>query len=545
MIRPLRRSLLLVLLLALACGDDEGPRVPMPLATTDDVPTPTDTGFEPRRGETFPQGVASVSVEGLSVPDAATTHALLVSDLDGDGDRDALLLRVDVARQVVGVSVAIREGGAFRVRAPSPLPLEGCVVEAASLTHATRSSFVAEARTRCTAEGVDESRTMRWILSNEAAPRVRLVTSTRGETTLSFAFEDLDDDGHEDVRGTVGAAGRETTLRWLDRPGGLALDRAEPAASVRAAMADAREQGLALARALCLGDDATLRLGPGRWGLDCPEELLGAARIAQTDALLRAGRLVEALAAMDGGAVASAEALDAAARSGVTQTRLPFAYRGEPSLDVTHLALGFLVSEGAPELRVQGASIDRVGRDGQARPADAEPPLLRSGDEPPWTVVRTRGNGCGAEASLALFLGGTLGGAHEVTIAQPDGCEDEDARPWRIVGWAPQGLLAARLGERRVVPITTDGLPAGDPVVLDADAPWPAPARGGRVTPDGDTWILERPEGVLVFSGGRVELWRPEGWAQGPAPSAAAVSADGTEVAVLRGDAIWILSSAR
>ena len=234
--------------LVLACGDDE-PLVPVRVPTDPSADTREEAPFAPRRGESFVSGTHQVSVEGVAIPDAALAHALLVLDLDADGDRDALLLRSDPSAGTVGVSVAIRESAEFRVRAPSPLPLESYTVRSATLAHPTRSSFVAEVQTECApssntatstatpaATPTPEQRTHRWILSNEPAPRVRLVTSTRGETALSFAFEDLDDDRHEDVRATVSVAGRELALRWLDRPGGLALDAGEPATSVRAAM---------------------------------------------------------------------------------------------------------------------------------------------------------------------------------------------------------------------------------------------------------------------------------------------------------------------
>lgn len=557
--RPLGPSAVLPALLAssavfaLACGDDE-PRVPVHVPPDPGADTRDDAPFEPRRGESFASGTHQVSVEGVTIPDVALAHALLVLDLDADGDRDALLLRSDASAGTVGVSVAIREGAAFRVRAPSPLPLEGCTVRSATLAHPTRSSFVAEVQTECAPSAnaatptpsptpAPEPRTHRWILSNEPAPRVRLVTSTRGETSLSFAFEDLDGDAHEDVRATVSVAGRELALRWLDRPGGLALDAGEPATSVRAAMSESRELGASLARALCRGEAASLRVGPGSWGLDCPEELLGAARVAETDAWLRAGRLEEALLAIDAGAVASAEALDAAAAPGITATRLPFAYRGEPSLDVAHVALAFVVSsDGPPALRVEGASIDRVARDGSATPGDALPSPIRSSDDPPWVLTRVRSRSCAVDVTLASFRDGVLGGVHE--LVDPTACaEDARSGEWRALGWAPQGILVARLGERRVLPITTEGLAAGAPVALEADAPWPAPALGARITADGSTWILERREGVLHVRDGRASLWRPSGWSEGEAPSAAAISPDGREVAVLRGDAIWILSA--
>src|SRR5690606_7646162 len=136
----------------------------------------------------------------------------------------------------------------------------------------------------------------------------------------------------------------------------------------------------------------------------------GAARVAETDAWLRAGRLEEALLAIDAGAVASAEALDAAAAPGITATRLAFAYRGEPSLDVAHVALAFVASSEGSALRVEGASIDRVARDGSATPGDALPAPIRSSDDPPWVLTRVRSRSCAVDVTLASFRDGVLGG---------------------------------------------------------------------------------------------------------------------------------------
>lgn len=539
-----RLSLFLLAPLALvACGDDDAPRVP--LRTTELTP-PTeadDAAFEPRRGESFATGMHGIQLEGLAVPGAAKTHALFVIDLDRDQDRDGLLVRVDETGARVGVVVATRDGGQFVLRELSPLPLDGCTVAEASITHVTPSSFVAEARVTCpaTSEATTESSlTHHWLVSQEAVPRARLLVSTRTPATLRFAFEDLDDDGHEDVRGTLALDGRELALRWLDRPGGLAFDASEPSATLEAAMRESPELGASLAAALCRGDQAVVRLGPGTFGLECPEAMVGAARVAETDALLRAGRLVDALVAIDRGGLASPAALDAAAQPGVVMERSPFPYRGEPSLDAAHLALAFV----GTDLRVQGASIDRVSPDGSASPADAELPPIRSSDEAPWTLVRLRAEPCGgARVSLAAWRDGTLGPEHELAldVCDPTAAPTDARSPWRVLGWAPQGLVAARLGQRRVLPVTSDGLAAGAPMELDADAPWPAPVRGPRITPDGSTWILERAEGVLVFRDDAVSLWRPEGWSDGPAPTAAALSQDGATIAVLRGDAIWIL----
>ena len=84
---------LLAPLALLACGDDDPPRVPL---RAPEEPRPAevdDAAFEPRRGESFPSGMHGLQLEGLAVPGAGKTHALLVIDLDRDQDRDGLLVR--------------------------------------------------------------------------------------------------------------------------------------------------------------------------------------------------------------------------------------------------------------------------------------------------------------------------------------------------------------------------------------------------------------------------------------------------------------------
>ncbi|MEM1417561.1 MAG: hypothetical protein AAGH15_21875, partial [Myxococcota bacterium] len=116
---------------------------------------------------------------------------------------------------------------------------------------------------------------------------------------------------------------------------------------------------------------------------------------------------------------------------------------------------------------------------------------------------------------------------------------------WRVLGWAPQGLLASRAGDapdRWLVSLTASGDAVAAPSRLPPRELPPVPLRGGRTTPDGRTWVLETRYGVLRFSGGTAALWRPEGWdALDDAPVAAALSADGRRVAVLRGGTLWLL----
>lgn len=528
-------------ILVAACGDD-APRVPPPEATT--APEAGDTS-EPRlaEGRSLAAGTRAVSVEGAAIELTGEARALLTLDLDGDGDRDALLVRHDPEAGRVAITVAIREADRFRTRDLGPLATEGCALDAATLTQPTPTTLFGEARFTCPDDRPPLMH--RWALSKAAPPRVRLTTSTRAGATLSFTPRDLDDDGHEDLEATLSLDGSEPlTFRWLDRPGGLALERGEPAATLTELLRTDAARGASLAAALC-GPSALVRFGAGAWGLECPDAALAAAERATVDTSLRAGDLIAAFVALDEGGAASPAALDAVAAPGVTQTELPFTYRSEPSVDPKHVALAF----DGEEIIVFGATADALRPGGLTRPADAEPLPIRSSDLR-FAVLGVRDRCQRAEITLARAAGddaplsfASRRPAHAVSlfVAEDQAPCAERPSPWRVLGWAPQGLLAARAGERRVIPLTTEALATGEPMVLGADDPWPAPARGGRITPDGSTWILERAEGVLHVSPAGAALWRPSGWASSPAPSAAAISDDGERVVLLVGERLLLL----
>ena len=262
--------------------------------------------------------------------------------------------------------------------------------------------------------------------------------------------------------------------------------------------------------------------------------------------MLQAGELVDALAALEGGAPIPDDALDAAAASGIEATRLT-RWRGTPDAATTHTALAFDADGG---LIVRGVTAERHGPAGGVTPADALPAPVR--DPGGRFFVRGLRRTCaGVEAELlpASQVGPGAGFApaqrRPVAEAPLEGCtRPPESTLWRALGWAPQGLVVGRPGARWVAPLTADGLPAGDPVRLETGDPPPAPLQGGRVTPDGESWIVETPWGVLVTRRGRSELWRPAGWTDAPPPRAAALSQDGERVALLRGDEVFLLAPA-
>ncbi|HBQ15160.1 MAG TPA: hypothetical protein DEF51_29905 [Myxococcales bacterium] len=114
-----------------------------------------------------------------------------------------------------------------------------------------------------------------------------------------------------------------------------------------------------------------------------------------------------------------------------------------------------------------------------------------------------------------------------------------------MLGWAPQGVVAARGADLRVAPLTISAEPAGAPESLGPGTPPPAPLPPGAITSDGRYLVELRGLGVLLHrTGGRgapTLLW-PEGWAEREgAPSDPAVSPSGRRIAVLRGGRVLLL----
>ncbi|MDB4976836.1 MAG: hypothetical protein JWN48_5177, partial [Myxococcaceae bacterium] len=131
------------------------------------------------------------------------------------------------------------------------------------------------------------------------------------------------------------------------------------------------------------------------------------------------------------------------------------------------------------------------------------------------------------------------------------GCNRAATRPddggFTVLGWAPQGLLAARGSEVRLVPLDSLGHALGPARVLPPDAPRPAPLPSGSATADGARYAEATPYGVLVYgpSSTRVELWRPEGYsAIAKGPLEAAISPSARKIALVAGSEVYLLEKA-
>jgi hypothetical protein len=143
---------------------------------------------------------------------------------------------------------------------------------------------------------------------------------------------------------------------------------------------------------------------------------------------------------------------------------------------------------------------------------------------------------------------------HRVAIERRPGtvpCRTPVDRPasvfeWAVLGWAPQGLVAATGDRLRVVPVDELGKSAGAPTELTKGSPLPAPVRGARITPDGNRYVIPHAEGVVVrdWQRGGSGLWlRPTDWNQIPGElRALAISPSGKRIVLQKGNEIRLLT---
>jgi len=592
-----------------ACGDDG--QVPFGLETEEaagqndpaggEGPTPATVpdDFAPITGQVLEPGNRSLAVEGapLESPDA-DVRALLAEDFDGDGDRDALMVRVHDG--AAHVAFARRDGSSFGAMTTLGGPLAaraGCDVSATELSTVSPTYAVARISRACDGGENDESI---WIVSVDGTPRaheqvVLLPPEGRaaGDVTVSLRVEDRDQDGHLDVVLDVGVtadgggASARASIAWLDRPSGLARDTAEPEASLAALAENAHtsirgdadqalgtaRRALALHSALCReAGGPRLRFG-GSDGLACGASLAaGRAAAVATAALARSGAVFAALEAGerlddDGYQVSRADrrlagqALEAMATTeGVTAWSGPSVTL--PPGPLVRLPMVAFLSE--TQLLVHGSPpriIDLATPDAPpTTPHQATQEVLvdPSGQLAVTAIERTCDGYALSIVRAADVVAGVVAGRPVATPllaakAPPPGARcptlpadvRRDDGGYRVVGWAPQGIVAVRGVETHVVPLTVDGRAAGDPQRLGDGDPTPAPIHGGGATVDGATYALSTPHGIVVHHRGpspRTVLLRPQGWSgEGVSPHDVVVSPNRDRVAYVRAGRVHTL----
>jgi hypothetical protein len=410
----------------------------------------------------------------------------------------------------------------------------------------------------------------------EAQPRIRERITVLPPNDQSVApmeidvrVEDRDADGYEDVVADVRVGEAQIPLTWLNRPGGFARDASQPESalkdladvawrSLRSDPAAAEKRALAVLDAfiaLCRESGAA-RIGlSGTHGLQCQQSPATARAVSVAIAgAIRRGAFVRAFELMrwwEGTATQPTpeerELVQAAWRKARAIAGASWRSLGYES------APAFLHFRDADTLVIEGRAPRAVhlstGATTRLSEAEILPPIRDP--ESRFTVRTVRATCLGFEAEV-----GPIGGrqTHRVPIERGPGtfpCKTPIDRPaslfeWAVLGWAPQGLLAASGDMLRVVPLNELAKPTGDPIELSPGSPLPAPIRGARITPDGSRYVIPHTEGVVVrdWQEGGTGLWlRPADWSAVPGElRSVAISPDGRQVAVQKGSEIRLLT---
>ncbi len=589
----------LVLALALGGCDSCGGGGPVPFGLDgsagrvepDEEPRPDRTREAPTEGRALPAGTRRVEVEGAPIASERSLRALWAHDVDGDGDRDAILVAEgDPAEGPVHLLFARRDGAQFgepRVLGRAAPAGAGCGVDEATI--ATTGPWLV-ARATVTCEGGGGGGEEVFVLSAEGEPRVHerlgtIATDEPGAIRLALGHDDVDEDGRDDLTVEVALTTHDRedrlNLHWLDRPSGLSRQTDEPNATLdarsREALRALRGDPLAaiaasravlrLHRAVCAEPGhARLRVG-SRAGLDCGDSE-GAGRAITTVVRGHAAR-GEAMAAIDAYAAledpgrrinderrryARAALASLPGGSGLTLTEGP-PVSPPPARDATLSALGFL-DEDRVLVRARAPQIWTIG--GELGPADPGAADVRVLDPQKRFLVGSLESRCGATrlrvaptASIAPGVIDAEAASTPTLYGAPDACADAwqpGGAGWRLLGWAPQGIVAAREAELRVVPLDVSARPTLPPRTLDAGELPPAPLPAGAATLDGRFRVELRGPAVLLYDvqgGAAPQLLWPEGWADREGtPSHPAVSPSGRRVAVVQGGRVVLLERA-
>jgi hypothetical protein len=569
-------ALLALLAGVLAGGCSGRKQVPFGLQ---DAGAPTEVATEGEEGEVaLPVGIAfepnqvEVQVaESTLVLQAGYALAALELDLDGNEPTDALV--VSAAPPEVHLQAATPRGLAVTARQVDSFPVPSDCVDPTAAIRQLSSSLV-EVRVEHTCE--TGKRTNFWLITIEKQPRVReriTILPANDHSTapieLELRVEDRDADGYDDVVANMRIGETDIPLAWLDRPGGFARDASEPEATLRE-LADSAwgsldsNLGVATKRALAVvnafvalcRESGAARIGlSGTHGLQCQQSaaMARAVSVAMT-AAIRRGNFVRALELQRWWADTATqptaeerELVQAAwrkAKATATATWRTIGREGGAA------SLYFrdgdtLVVDGRTPRAIQLSS----GWESRLAEADVMPPIRDPNDR--FAVRSVRVTCVGFEAEV-----GPIGSkqTHRVPIERRSSsspCKTPIDRPatvfeWAVLGWAPQGLVAASGDLLRVVPLNAFAKPAGNPIDLRTGSPLPAPIRGARISTDGSRYVIPHPEGIVVrdWRGGGAGVWlRPPDWdkVSGELRSIA-ISPNGRHVAVHKGSEIRLLT---
>ncbi|MGB7475906.1 MAG: hypothetical protein WBM26_06815, partial [Polyangiales bacterium] len=523
-------------------------------------------------GESYGPGQVEVRVaESTLVLKLGYALAALQLNLDGREPVDAVVVSADP--QEIRLQAAYPRGLDVSSRAIDSFLVPGhCVEPTASIRQLSSSLVAARVEHRCETG----NRTTLWLVTTEAQPRVReRITvlppneKSSADITIELAVEDRDADGYEDVVASLRIGKTEVPLAWLDRPGGFARDVSQPEARLQA-LADAAWESLstnpasantgALAVldafvALCRESGAA-RVGlSGTQGLQC-QQSPATARAASVaiSASIRRGSFVRALELQRWWQNPALQP------SPEERNLVQAAWRkAKANAVVTWRAIdseggqASLYFRDADTLVIDGRAPRRVRLSSGVKTQLSEAELVPAIRDPSgrFAVRSVRATCAGFEAEIGPIRGRQ---SHRAPIERRSSkapCRTPIDRPatvfeWAVLGWAPQGLVAASGDLLRVVPLNQFAKPAGRPIDLGTTSPLPAPIRGARITADGARYVIPHPEGVVVrdWRDGGAVLWlRPADWEKVPGNlRSIAISPDGRKIALQKGSEIRLLS---
>ena len=520
-------------------------------------------------GQTFgPDQVEVPIAESTLVLQSGYALAALQLDLDGSEPIDALVVSAtpeEVHVQAAyprGLDVAARHVDSFLV--PSH-----CVEPVAEIKRVSASLVAARVEHSCETG----KRTNLWLLTIEAQPRVReritiLPPNDRSTATIEIEIvvQDQDGDGYEDVVANVRIDENTIPLTWLNRPGGFARDASEPEAALQAIannawesldsdLAGAAKQAHSVLDAfvaLCRESGAA-RIGlSGTEGLQCGlSPATARAAAVATTAAIRRGSFVQALEIQRWWELTPSEEERARVRAAWR------AAKGDGNAvwrTIDHEgAQASLYFRDDDTLVVDGRSPHTVQISSGTKTRLSEAEIVPPAQDPNgrYAVRSVRATCAGFEAEVGPTRGKQT---HRIPIERRSDrvpCKTPIDRPasafeWAVLGWAPQGLVAASGDLLRVVPLDAFAKPAGAPIDLSIGSPLPAPIRGARITPDGSRYVIPHAEGVVIRDwrkGGSGRWLRPENWDAVPgAIRSIALSPNGRQIALQKGSEIRLLS---
>jgi len=524
------------------------------------------------------QIIAGASFAGVASDGTARdVRASYARDLDEDGDDDALVLLAN-AEQEVDVVHASREDDVFTSRALTriALPLPGCLIDSLAFDALDPRLALATVRWSCPNANGGEDAQAHVIIEVGRTPRVieRFGYVGAEEDGVAFVAADRDDDGNPDliVEARVGDA--TATLRFRSTASGMARQAGAPEDAIAQLADEARaairrnpdtaltkaDAALGLYRALCAESEAPrLTLGSSR-GVPCGNSV-GAlrARAVLVAAHARAGHVLEALMyaeALVGVRLREAErrlADDALATLSASTPEPHVGVEAHP-LDERSVRRSSLAFADEEHVLLLGSTPQNVSlSDGTVAPAfEIDSRIVDPSGHLVLRAIERRCDGTVlvvAPLSSATLDGPVLDGHTALFSPRPApsgvACPEmtaalrADASGYVPLGWAPQGVLLAHLGELTLVPLDMRGELAGSASVLPLDAPAPAPVMPGAASSDVSHYALLTDHGILVMHRGSESasvLVRPTGFVRQGTAIDVAISPSGRRVAWIQED---------